>query len=331
MREMVINMLQEGIPLCMEPFSVMSERIGIEGSVLLDIIKELKDDRIIRQISPIYDTRMLGYDSSLVAFKVERQRIEDVAGLVSSHTGVSHNYERGGIFNLWFTIATPPDSPLSLDETVRAMADEAGVEEYVILRSKRVFKIGVKLNPNSRWSDREMVEIKRHTFIPLTDKEKKIVRVTQHDIPIISRPFSYYASLLDVDEDELILKLREFKDRGVMRRFAAILFHRKAGFSANGMSVWRVPEERVEEVGIRMAGFRRVSHCYEREVNGVWHYNMFCMVHGRDRDEVESTVYKIGRETGIKDFLILYSLREFKKQRISYFTESDLKVMDFAS
>lgn len=320
MKGRIIKALQEGIPLNRDPFLILSEEIGIGEDELLDRIKALKEERVIRQLSPIYDTKMLGYDSALVAFKVKPEAIDLVAGVVSSHTGVSHNYERGHEFNLWFTIAIPPDSKLSLDKTVGLLAEKTETLDHIILRSKRVFKIGVRLDPEGSGVERETNEIVNHPFIPLTDEEKQIVRVTQSDMPITKKPFSIYAEMLGMDEDYLLQKLKDFKMRGVMRRFAAILYHRKVGFSANGMAVWSVPEDRVLEVGVRMASFKGVSHCYERETNGRWQYNLFSMIHGRSKDEVEGVVKEISRETGLKDFLIFYSLREFKKERLRYFT-----------
>lgn len=317
---LVLKNLQEDVPIVSEPFKEIAQDIETDEEEIFAVINDLKGKRIIRQISPIYDTRMLGYDSLLVAFKVRAEALEKAALLVSSHPGVSHNYERGHEFNLWFTIAVPPDSWLGAEKTVSLLAEKGGAEGYAIMRSKRSFKIGVKLDAESSCLDREDVVVRRLSITPLTEEEKLIIRVTQADMPVCSRPFSVYAGELCMEEYELIEKLREFKERGVMRRFAAVLNHRKAGFSANGMVVWNVPEGLVDEVGHRIASFKAVSHCYERTTNGVWRYNLFSMMHARTRDELDDVITGIREETGMGDYAVLYSSREFKKKRIQYFT-----------
>jgi len=101
-----------------------------------------------------------------------------------------------------------------------------------------------------------------------------------------------------------------------MRRFSAILFHRRAGFKANGMAVWRVEEDRIEEAGRFLASFKAVSHCYERNTAPGWPYNLFSMVHGREKGDVERLCSLASEELGIKDYKVLYSKREFKKRRV---------------
>ncbi len=317
----VLKEIQEGIPLEVEPFKPLAEKLSIPQHELIDILRDQKEKKIIRQISPIYDTKSLGYDSSLVAFSVDKDRLLEVANVINQHPGVSHNYERNNLFNLWFTIAVPPDSKLGLERTVDILAKKTGTEKYVILRTKKFFKIGVKLNVKGSDKSKEEYKEKKEAKRPLTEEEKKIIKETQFDLPLTERPFREYAEKLGLTEEELLEKLRQFKEEGFMRRFAGILNHRKAGFKANGMVVWKVPEERVEEVGKLLASYRAVTHCYLRNTNEFWQYNLFSMVHGKSKEEVEDIVKDMERETGIKDYHILYSTKEFKKIRLKYFTE----------
>jgi len=316
-RDGLIKAIQEEIPIVERPFGEIGKSLDIGEDDVIKAIEKLKEDKVIRQISPIYDTRMLGYDSSLVAFKVKPERIEEVASFINTHPGVSHNYERTHEFNLWFTIAVPPDVGVSLEDTVRYMAEKADAWDYKILRTKRVFKIGVKLSYESLM-EREEVSLKSYDYRPLTEEEKLIVRITQEDMPLVSRPFDYYAKRLNMKEDELIEKLLEFKERGILRRISAILYHRKVGFTANAMTVWKVKEDMIEEVGRYLASFKSVSHCYERSG---WDYNLFAMIHGKEKEEVKDLVRGISQEIGLKDYALLFSTREFKKRRISYFSE----------
>lgn len=317
--------LQEGLPLAKRPFSVLAEYSGINEASLLEIIKRLKENRIIRQISPIYDTRRLGYESLLVAFKVDPLKIERAVMIINGHPGVSHNYERDHAFNLWFTLAIPPDSRFGAEKTVDLLASLTDTKEYAILRAKRIFKIGLKLDMegNGTRTEEEISSSKilSKTRDILTEEEKRIIRVTQEDMPLIESPFLFYASILGLKEEYLLEKLREFKRKGIMRRFAAVLYHRNAGFSANGMVVWKVPEGSVEKVGQKIASYKAVSHCYERATNGVWQYNLFSMLHAKRKEDIEEIVREISSDTGIRDFVILYSTKEFKKKRVKYFTE----------
>ncbi len=319
--KLILKKLQD-IPIEEEPFKRISEEVGISQGNLIDRIKQLKEDKVIRQISPIYDTKTLGYDSSLVAFKVQRD-IQKVAQIVNEHPGVSHNYERTDEYNLWFTIAVPPDSNLGLEKTVEILACQSGVEDYLILRTKKLFKIGVKLDYENL-KDKENIKInKKENKKPfhISQEDKKIIFITQSDIPLTERPFEVYSETLNIDHKQLIDKLNLYKNYGVMRRFAAILFHRKAGFTANGMVVWNVPEDRIDEIGTKLASYKSVSHCYQRQTYKNWPYNLFSMIHAKTQDELEEFIKEISKEIDVQDFKVLYSTREFKKKRIKYFSE----------
>lgn len=141
----------------------------------------------------------------------------------------------------------------------------------------------------------------------------------------MEKPFEILAQKADLPQEHIIQKLQFYKENGVMRRFAAILYHRKAGFKANGMTVWNVPPDREDEVGYKLASFRSVSHCYKRTTNEKWRYNIFSMIHGKTKEELENFVFDISQEIGIKDFKILYSTKEFKKRRIKYFSDQFYK------
>ncbi len=323
----LLSLVQEGIPITERPFKEIGKKIGIDEIDVINIVKKLKDEKIIRQVSPIYDTKSLGYDSSLVAFKTKD--IEKTAELINSHPGVSHNYERTDEFNLWFTIAVPPDSRLGLRNTIDLLAEKTDVDEYAILKTEKLFKIGVKLNfKDIKEKENIKKEEKNREKYQLTDEDKEIIKITQEDLPLTIRPFKEYAEKIGIPEDKLLEKLQLYKKSKIMRRFAAILFHRKAGFKANGMTVWKVPEEKVEDIGYRLASYKAVSHCYKRTTNEKWQYNVFAMIHAQTKEELENLVKDISKEVGIYDYKILYSTREFKKKRIKYFSEEFYKWED---
>jgi DNA-binding Lrp family transcriptional regulator len=155
----------------------------------------------------------------------------------------------------------------------------------------------------------------------LSDFDIDLVRVLQQDIELTPEPFAGPSRALGVDQEALLENALRLQRQGHLRRFAAILRHRKAGFGANGMAVWAVPDERAAEIGPLMASFRAVSHCYLRPTYKDWPYSIFTMIHARSREECEATATAIEAATGVHERAMLYSSTEFKKVRLSYFTD----------
>jgi DNA-binding Lrp family transcriptional regulator len=153
----------------------------------------------------------------------------------------------------------------------------------------------------------------------IDDLEKKIIRHLQADLPLTTTPFAAVASRVGIGEEELLERIRGLKERGVLRRFGATLRHLKAGIKANVMVAWYVPEGQVDEVGPLMAGVREVSHCYERKPTGGWKYNLFTMVHGKTRKQCREVVERLAELTGIKEYVYLFTRKEFKKTSPEYF------------
>jgi DNA-binding Lrp family transcriptional regulator len=153
----------------------------------------------------------------------------------------------------------------------------------------------------------------------IDDIEKRIIHHLQGDIPLTPTPFSEIASKVGIDEEELLERVRGLKAQGVLRRFGATLNHWQAGLTANAMVAWYVPEDQVDEVGPLMASVREVSHCYERKPDREWKYNLFTMVHGKSRKDCRDIVGRISEMTGMKDYVLLFTLKEFKKTSPEYF------------
>jgi DNA-binding Lrp family transcriptional regulator len=324
----LLNELQKGLVISPAPYAEVAERVGIGEDDALARIRVLKDARIVRQISPIFDTRTLGYTSSLVAARYPEDRLFEGAAVVSGHPGVSHNYRRTHAFNLWFTVAIAPGARLGLEETIDVLARESGAESMRLLPTLRLYKINVQLDMtdgNARDAREEKAPAPKpdDTPPPPDEADRELIRVLQRDLPVETRPIAALAAGSGRSEDDLLEALADFERRGYMRRFAAVLNHRKAGFGANGMAVWRAPEDRLEELGPRMSAFKAVSHCYRRPTYPDWPYNVFTMVHARSKEACEETIAAIAEETGLtgpEDRAVLYSTYEFKKVRLAYFT-----------
>lgn len=293
-----------------------------EDEVIRRILK-LKRERVIRQISAIFDSKALGYRSSLAAFKVEPSKIDEVAEVVNAHTGVSHNYRRDHEYNLWFTLTVPPGK--DLQDEVDELARKGNAQSARLFPTLRLFKIGVAFDMLSdEASCRSTVEEqKAHDTEEdeLNDEDIAFARELQNDLDVVPRPFEPMARRLGVEEDEVLEHAIEFIQKGVMRRYAAVLRHRRAGFSANAMGAWNVPEEMVEEIGRKMAENPAVSHCYQRPTYPDWPYSIFTMIHGKSTEECESIARQLSSETGITDYVLLYSSKEYKKERVRYFND----------
>jgi DNA-binding Lrp family transcriptional regulator len=319
MREELLYRMQNAFPLTAKPFEALGRELGRSEAEILEAVRRLKEEGIIRQTSAIFDTKKLGYHSSLVAFRVPQERIESAAEAINAHPGVSHNYLRNHDFNIWFTLAVPPDSRLGLTGTVERLKAMSGAEEAIILPTLKMFKISVKLDTTGKQSKKEKVHRKEHKNLKMRARHFAVIRELQRDIPVISEPFAEAAERLNMEYEELFDLAQQLKEAGVMRRFATILNHRKAGFTANAMSVWEVPEEKAEELGRKIAEFRAVSHCYLRPKYPNWPYNLFAMVHATSQEACDEIIREIAAETGLKKYGKLYSTREFKKQRLVYF------------
>jgi siroheme decarboxylase len=324
----LMNLLQSSFPLDPEPFAHVATAAELELDDVLARTQRLLDGRIIREITPIFDTRALGYESMLVAAKVDSEHPQRAAQIVNSYPGVSHNYLRTHDFNLWFTIATPPDSELGLAGTLAVLMRETGAESMRELPTLTLFKINMNLEME-KGTDAlaaaavEAAPPRELDAQPYDADDIALIRALQGPMAAVERPYDEAAAELGISTERMLDRLRGMVDRKILRRVAAILYHRRAGFSANGMGVWKVPEEQIMEVGARMASFRGVSHCYQRPTYEDWPYSVFTMAHGRSKEECDAVLDSIAEDCGIgaDGRATLYSSTEYKKIRLRYFTD----------
>jgi siroheme decarboxylase len=321
----LLNLMQGSFPLAPRPYEHVAGLAGIDEAEALARVQRLVDQRIIRQVTPIYDTRALGYGSMLVAARVDPEFPWRAAKIVNSHPGVSHNYLRNHDFNMWFTIAVERDSQLGLDGTLDVLARLTGAESMRQLPTLKLFKIRMDLEMEgdtqalaSAGSEQQPAPLEQ---IAYDERDVAVIQATQGHMPIVAEPYAPAADQLGMPVKRLLEHMDAMAERGLLRRVAAILFHRRAGFSANGMGVWKVEPERVEEIGPRMAAFRGISHCYQRPTYEDWPYSVFTMAHGRSKEECDAVLDAIAAETGIEERATLYSSTEFKKVRLLYFTD----------
>ena len=321
----LLNLLQGSFPLAERPFAHVAGLAEVSEDEVLTRTARLLDERIIREITPIFDTRVLGYKSMLVAARVDAENPWRAAKIINSHPGVSHNYLRDHDFNLWFTIATEPGSGLGLEGTLELLEQLTGAESVRELPTLRLFKIRMDLEmeagTDALSTAAEESEYREPEPIELSEDDVAVIRATQGPMDATPEPYAAAADELGIGQRELFARLESLQERRALRRVAAILFHRRAGFSANGMGVWKVPDERILELGPRMASFRGISHCYQRPTYADWPYSVFTMAHGRSKEECDAILDSIAEDTGIEERRTLYSSTEFKKVRLRYFTD----------
>jgi siroheme decarboxylase len=321
----LLNLMQGSFPLAPRPYAEVAKLAECPETEVLSRVERLLRERIIRQVTPIFDTRVLGYKSMLVAASVDPENPHRAAKVVNSHPGVSHNYLRNHDFNMWFTIAVEPDSKLGLDGTLDVIQRETGADSIRQLPTLRLFKIRMDLEMEQGTealqkaaADSEYLE---PDPIELEELDIAVIKTLQGDLPVASEPYAPAAAQLGIPVEKLLSHLESMQERRALRRVAAILYHRRAGYSANGMGVWRVPEERILELGPLMSSFRGISHCYQRPTYEDWPYSVFTMAHGRSKEECDAILDSIEERTGISERVTLYSSTEFKKIRLLYFTE----------
>jgi len=319
----LLDLLQRDFPPTMRPFAAIGEKLGLPEEEVLARVRRLKGPekgRLIRQISAIFDTSALGYKSTLVAMQVPPDDVDRVPTAINRHPGVSHNYQRDHTWNLWFTLAVPADE--DLETTVGALVDEAGGYPYRLFPALRVFKIGMQLDMEGAdtISPVDSTQGSRPTPAPSPNaRDRAFVRELQEDIEIVSQPFAGVAQRLGVSQEEVVTWLQQAKAVGWLRRFAAILRQRQAGYVANGMVAWRVQEDSIERAATVATSLPQVSHCYQRLTYPDWPYNLFTMIHAKSKQNCQAVARKISRETGVSDYVILFSTKEYKKTRLKYF------------
>ena len=319
----ILNILQTDFSIAKRPFLEIANITGIKEDEVIDRILRMKSGKIIRQISAIFDSHNIGYKSTLAAFKVADKSADSAAEIINSHSGVSHNYLRNHKYNIWFTITLP--SEYSLEQEIKKLSEKSGAEDYLILPTLKLYKIGVNFDMTGaddassfRFFSHE--DFKKDSEIKISEFEKACIRELQKDIEITHEPFKNMSEVLGISQEKLLETVKNFISERKMRRFACVLYHQKAGFSYNLMGIWKTNNEEADKNGKIMSSVKEVSHCYLRPVYpGRWEYNILTMIHAKSKDEAWSIMDKISSLTGLMDFGALESTKEFKKVRVKYY------------
>ena len=329
-----LRLIQEAFPLTSRPFADIGAAVGLSEHEVIDLLKDLKQRNLLKEIRGIFDARFLGFHSALVAFEVEDRRLDDAVAIVNAHPGVSHNYGREHWLNLWFTLAIP--QALSLQRHVERLADLSHCLRCFCFRGLRTFKRRVRFSvngddagvnadapalPDSVEETPPNVRVETYLELP-KETQRGIMARLQNDLPLISQPFSEIAQAFGRHETQVFDFLAYLRRSGKMPRFAGILRHRQIGYVANAMAVWQIPAERILPFAEQAAALPAVSHCYERVSFPDWPYNLYTMIHGTSRGDTERIIQELARQFGVTTYETLYSTVEYKKQRVDYFSEA---------
>jgi len=313
----LVNLVQRAFPLHEEPFAVLGTTIGISGDAILQHMQRLKTQGVIHELGPVLDARRLGYQATLVAMMVTTGEIERAASIISSHPGVSHCYEREHRFNLWFTLALPaqtavPDEISMLNKTIRA-------EHVINLPPLKLYKIGAYFDmAGDGWHAPSSKKSSLPGEVRLSTVDRAVIEQVQDGLPLVERPFDPMAATAGLNTDEFLKVCQSLQERGVLRRMSASINHIGVGFSANAVVCWKVPRDLVEITGRKIASFNEVSHCFERKTDHLWDYNLYAVIHSQSREACQDVVSQICKQTGLNEYVSLFSGREFKRSRVRY-------------
>lgn len=315
--------LQRGIPIVTRPFVALGAELGFTELEVLERINRLFDSGTARRFGAVFDSRSLGYGSTLCAVDVPDSDLERTAALLAPNTGVTHCYQREGRPNLWFTLTA---QAARMREELAALAAALAPMELRDLPALRRFKVEVVLDaPAPDAADGSAVGAMSTDVAPacreFSEREKAVVRALQGSVPVVAAPFEAVAEQMDEDPVWLLALVTHWKRSGALRRIGVILRHREAGFSANGMCVWQVAEPDIERVGITLAAAPEVTHCYQRPAFPGFPYNMFAMVHARETDAAQAIFRRLAESIGLSNGRMLTSVREFKKSSPVFFCE----------
>lgn len=307
----LLNNWQRDFPLASRPFLVIAEALdSTETEVMAAYARLLKSGHISR-IGAVFRPHVLGF-STLAAVSVPAERVEWAATRINAHPAVNHNYEREHHWNLWFVVAAA-----DRDAVARVLAEigrEVGspVLDLPMLEDYHI-DLGFDLNGNHAHRSPHPPAAQPH---PLSACERSICTVLEPGLALSKRPFAAMAALCNETESDILAHIASLQARGIMRRFGVIVRHRELGYTANAMVVWNIPDERVAEIGRALGAQPAVTLCYQRPRRlPDWPYNLFSMVHGRDREAVLAEINHLRETLGLTEMACepLFSRRRFKQ------------------
>lgn len=309
----LLNEFQRNFPLVSAPFAEVAACLGSDEATVLSTLQDLQQQGAISRIGAVFAPRAIGA-STLAALAVPRDRLEEVAARVSAHAGVNHNYEREHAYNLWF-VATAADEP-ALDALLEEIGTATGCPPIAL---PLLEEFHIDLGFDMLHGDKVKYAARRCELRPTSPLDRRLIAALQPGLPLVQHPFAQLAEETGMQESALVERLAAWIDDGCIKRFGVVVRHHELGYKANAMVVFDVPDEVVSAIGQRLASEAGVTLCYRRQRHlPHWHHNLFCMVHGRLREEVEPVIERLCQVAGYP-CKALFSLRRFKQCGARYF------------
>ncbi len=307
----LLNPWQRGFPLVTEPYAVLARSLGCSTAELLARLRALQQQGALSRIGGVFAAQT-GGAALLAAMPVPPDRLDAVASIVSAHPGVNHNYEREDRYNLWF-VMTACD-PVGLERAMLALEAATGLPA-LRLTMVRPYRIDLGFDLRQRTAGTPVSAPARRRAEPVAAADLPLAALLEAGLPLLERPYAAWAAELGCDEPDVIAKLQHWLDAGTISRFGAVVRHHEFGFDANAMTVFDVPDERVDACGAALARADGVTLAYRRVRAPEWRYNLYCMVHGRDREAVLAVIESLVESCGLADYprRVLFSRRRFKQ------------------
>ena len=314
----VLNHFQRDFPLVPRPFAAMAQRLGCAEARVLDTLRALKARGAVSRVGGVVTPRRIGA-STLAALSVPPERLPAVADRVSAFSEVNHNYEREHRFNLWFVLAAGDLDRLAA--TLEQIRRDTGCPVISLpLQEEFHIDLGFDLCGGRRWHERSRDPAHARP-VELGDAGRRLMAALEDGLELVPRPFARLALRSGMTEEAVLAQLQEWLAARILKRFGVVVRHHELGFTANAMAVWDVPDDQASAVGQRLAAEPGVTLCYRRTRSlPDWRYNLFCMIHGQQRDEVEQRVARLCAAHGLTDLphALLFSRRRFKQTGARY-------------
>ena len=315
-QKQLCNVLQKGLPIYSRPFAPIADVLNSDENTVLQQTSELKSAGIIRRISALIDYRVLGKASTLVAAHIPQENLLEVVEAVNSLKNVSHNYLREHYYNLWFTLQAQTNEQIGV--VLSNLSAHFDID-FHNLPAKRIFKLDARFDAASQGQMllQNTEEVPKSEAVKLNEKQVLILSKLQCGLDVVAKPFDFLHSK-DLKAEDVIRIVTELIDKGVIRRIAAVVDHRKLGFVANVLFVCEVPQNKIVRAGKALARLPIVSHCYQRKTVKDWPCNLFAMMHNRSMEQIQQAINKFIEAEKIDSFQLLPTVAELKKQPVKY-------------
>ncbi len=325
LKQALLNDYQRDFPLQSRPFAQIAKAHNTDTATIVQLLEKLKKKRLITRVGPVFRPNTIGV-STLAAMQIPESKLEAVAKLVSNYPEVNHNYEREHAYNLWFVVTASDQQ--HLEDTLLSIEKLTGTAVMRLpLVKEHHIDLGFKMPLHGKESSpvvkkhRSSTAVVKHSTQPDDAIHRQLIVEIQSGLPLVERPYAEIAQKVGIDEQEVMRRIEIMLTTGAIRRMGVVVRHHEMGYRANAMLVWDIADDRVNEVAKQLSAVDCITLCYQRPRHlPHWPYNLFTMIHGKERQIVEQRIEEIVQQYGLSDIprATLFSLRRFKQRGACY-------------